>query len=174
MLSRSLACSPAYLAERTPGCPPRKSTARPLSSARAGRPVMRAAWRALRMAFSTKVIAGSSASSTPNFPWAMGASPKGASSSASSLILPWLLLAITRVSVMAGLIVEQSVGKPYGKVLRMACGTGGNIECEQFPGGVLVLGNKVDRLTLLNAPEGQKFYLLNVVCQLAFKLPAHR
>src|SRR5690606_19582987 len=105
------------------------------------------------MAFSTKVTAGSSASPTPSSPCATGLSPSGASNSVSSRILPWLLLAITSVSVMAGSVVEQGVGEPDRQILIVADRAGCNIERDQLPGGVLVFGNKIHRLTFLNAPE---------------------
>src|SRR3546814_17884606 len=55
LLAESDEGSPAKRAERTPGAPPSAATSRPESSASAGRPDARAAWRALISAFSTKL-----------------------------------------------------------------------------------------------------------------------
>src|SRR5690554_4666011 len=172
-LSASEAEAPAYRAERTPGWPLRASTARPLSSARAGSPVSRAAWRALRMAFSTKVTAGSSASLTPSSPWATGCNPRGLSSSVSSAILPLLLLAMTNFWLMAS-VIEQGMGETNRQIPVVASGPGRDVERHQVAGTVLVLGNEVDRVTLLNTAKGEKIHLLDVVGHLPLYLPANR
>src|SRR5690554_1073190 len=172
-LSASEAEAPAYRAERTPGWPLRASTARPLSSARAGSPVSRAAWRALRIAFSTKVTAGSSASLTPSSPWATGCKPRGPSRSDSSAILPLLLLAITNLWLMAS-VAEQGVREPDRQVPVVTGGSCGNAEGHQVARAVLVLGDKIHGIALLNATEGQKIHLLDVVGNLALYLPANR
>ena len=65
----------------------------------AGSPVMRAAWRAFRIAFSTKVRPVSSASDAPRSVWAYSTWPASPSSSCNSASLPALLLA--RTSFMA-------------------------------------------------------------------------
>src|SRR5690606_38429845 len=77
-----------------PGAPPRASTARPESSAKAGRPLTRAALRALRMAFSMNDRPVSSGSTWLNSPIerTRTASP---SMAWSSLSLPALWLAST-------------------------------------------------------------------------------
>src|SRR5690606_27735347 len=170
-LSLSVASSPAKRAERTPGRPSRASTARPLSSASAGRPVAFAAWRALIMAFSTKVTAGSSASDTPSSPWGTGTKPSGASRSVSSATLPLLLLAMTSFRVMVS-VIKQGMGKTDRQIFLVAAGARRDVERHQISGLILVLGNEVHGITFLNAPERQEFHLLDIVGDLAFHLPA--
>src|SRR5690606_1327487 len=81
-----------------PGAPSRTSTSRPESSAMAGSPVRRAAWRALRTAFSTKLRPVSSASGTLNSDWATTSMPRSASRYWNSRSLPALPLASTTFS----------------------------------------------------------------------------
>src|SRR5690606_34220952 len=78
-----------------PGAPFKASTSMPESSAMLGRPVCRQAWRALRMAFSTKVSPVSSAGSTPKCDCGSSSMPSPCSSAATSRVLPSLLLART-------------------------------------------------------------------------------
>src|SRR3990167_3843957 len=77
-----------------PGAPPRKSTARPESSASAGRPDSRAALRALRMAFSINDRPVSSGSTMENSPTERTRTLLP-SMACSSLSLPALWLAST-------------------------------------------------------------------------------
>src|SRR5690606_2409089 len=69
---------------------------RPESSARAGNPVTRAAWRALSSAFSTNVSPVSSTSSTPSSPCGTSCTALPSSNARSSASLPALALARTR------------------------------------------------------------------------------
>src|SRR5690606_11879807 len=71
-------------------------TQTPESSASAGNPVRRDAWRAFAIAFSTKVGCGSSASGTLNSDCVCSVKPSGASSAPNSFSLPALLEARTR------------------------------------------------------------------------------
>src|SRR5690554_3175824 len=124
------------------------------------------------MAFSTKVTAGSSASLTPSSPCATGCNPRGLSSSVSSAILPLLLLAMTNCWLMVS-VVEQGMGETNRQIPIMAGGPGSDVERHQVAGAVLVLGNEVDRITLLNAPKGQEIHLLDVVGHLPLYLTAN-
>ena len=67
-----------------PGAPLRASISNPESSAMAGSPVTWAAWRALMMAFSTKVVPVSSASVTLNSLCGLTSISSEANSSANS------------------------------------------------------------------------------------------
>src|SRR3990167_6749822 len=83
------------MAEITPGAPPSASTHSPESSASAGSPVRRAAWRALASAFSMKVPCGSAASGTLNCCCDSTSMPSGRSSWPISSSLCALPVAMT-------------------------------------------------------------------------------
>ena len=78
---------PAHRAEYMPGSPPSASTARPESSASAGRPVAFAAAVALIAAFSSNVAPVSSGSSIPISAAEIASIPNGPISSAE--LMPW-------------------------------------------------------------------------------------
>src|SRR5690606_7397155 len=149
-----------------PGAPPRKSTARPESSARAGRPEMRAALRALRMAFSTNDRPVSSGSTWLNSPIerTRTASP---SMACSSLSLPALWLASTSsLKALTGLVIREHFlveGDAVG-VVALAYVEG---EAEHFAGLERELRQVIDGLAFADLTERQCGALAQQVLHLA-------
>jgi len=89
---------PPQRAAWMPCAPPRADTSSPESSATAGSPEALAAASALSVAFSTKLWPVSSGSGKPSSPADTVSTPTEANSSASSLALPLLWVAMTILS----------------------------------------------------------------------------
>src|SRR5690606_35666935 len=147
-----------------PGAPPRASTANPESSASAGRPEARAAWRALRMAFSTKLRPVSSAS------WSVNSRCGSTSMSSerrpcNSLSLPALLLASTNLlKGRAALLIRMELLLEAHRVHRgVVVGLHLPLVAQQPALSGAVVGNEVDGNLCLNANEAQWCGLLQQV-----------
>src|SRR5690554_5568156 len=157
-----------------PGAPPRASTASPESSASAGRPEARAAWRALRMAFSTKLRPVSSASSLMN--WLCGSTSICAPSMAcSSLSLPALLLASTSwlKADCALLIRVKLLLETHGTHRRTVIRLYLDFKLQQAALARRVIGDEVDGVLFLHANELQWGSLLNQVFNSALHFGIH-
>src|SRR5690554_2888175 len=156
-----------------PGAPPSASTASPESSASAGRPEARAAWRALIMAFSMKLRPVSSASSLMN--WLCGNTSICAPSMAcSSLSLPALLLASTSRLKVTSLIGMELLLETQGMHRRAFIGLYAHLELQQPALASAVVGNEVDGVLLLNTHELEWGGLLQQVLHRAFDPGVHR
>src|SRR5690606_37828123 len=147
-----------------PGAPPRASTANPESSASARRPEARAAWRALRMAVSTKLRPVSSAS------WPVdsrrgGTSMSSPSMACHSLGLPALLLASTSLlKGSAAVLIRMELLLEAHRVHRgIVVGLHLHLEAQQPALSGAVVGNEVDGILFLDANEAQWCGLLQQV-----------
>src|SRR5690554_4336654 len=71
-------------------------------------------------------------------------------------------------------IIEQGMGETNRQIPIVASGPCSDIERHQVAGTVLVLGDKIDRIALLNTAEGKEIHLLDVVGNLALYLTTDR
>src|SRR5690606_25041515 len=147
-----------------PGAPPRASTSMPESSAIAGRPERRAAWRALMMAFSTKLWPSSTASGMANSPCGTSSTSRSrrmACSSASFLRLP---LASTTFTVLTRVQrrgpLQQAT--PFS-ALRLQL----DAETQQLGIGELKLADVVDGVALAHFAEVDQAALLHEIAAAA-------
>src|SRR5690606_11557134 len=137
-----------------PGAPPRASAASAESSASAGRPEARAAWRALRMAFSIKLRPVSSASSLMKSRCG-NTSIWLPSMACSSLSLPALLLASTRRAngIVRSLIGMELLLEAQGMHRRALVRLHPHLELQQPTLAGRVVGDELDGVLLLDADE---------------------